>query len=43
MSILYAGIDISQANFTCSIWIGEATIDLGEFTNDQNYTSTPFF
>ena len=35
MSILYAGIDVSQANFTCSLWISENAVDLGEFTNNQ--------
>lgn len=35
MSILYAGTDISQANFTCSLWVGENAVDLGEFSNDQ--------
>jgi len=35
MSILYAGIDVSQANFTCSLWISDNAVDLGEFTNDQ--------
>ncbi len=35
MNTLYTGIDISQANFTCSIWINEEAVDLGEFANNQ--------
>jgi transposase len=34
MSTLYTGIDVSQVDFTCSIWTDKA-VDLGEFTNDQ--------
>ena len=36
MSILYAGIDISKSNFTCSLWLDQAAIDLGEFDNGQD-------
>ncbi len=36
MSILYAGVDISKSGFTCSLWINQATVDLSEFTNDQD-------
>lgn len=34
MSTLYTGIDVSQADFTCTLWPDKA-VDLGEFTNDQ--------
>jgi transposase len=35
MNTLYTGIDISQADFTCSIWINKEAVDLGEFINTQ--------
>lgn len=36
MNILYTGIDISKNNFTCSIWVHEKPIELGEFVNNQS-------
>jgi transposase len=34
MNVLYAGIDISKNNFTCSIWVNEEPMELGEFVNN---------